>query len=519
MQDPEAPAQGVSDPTKDEKSHVGLSKMPQGDPAKELQSDVPSLTRGAPGLSAEANLRVPVATQPWISSTRREEIFDDSAIKWQNGDPMPGAVGSIVTAQVSEALELSPSDMPKPKRGITLALHGRDEATQRLLEEYDAGDSVYFIFPNPKVEVDLLLDRLGLLESADLQLDFASTKEDQRVPSYVPSPSSARYIITHCLDIRRSPGRPVLRVLADYATDPAEKRRLLELCSAQGTKEFTQFVRQAGISLVDLLIAFPSVKPTLERLIELLPRLLPRPYSIASYKTTPQYEQQLRFAYSLLKFPAGNGIQFQRYGVCSGWMQTLAVGDKVQILLKEPSKFRLPPVAVPDLEVLDVPLLLIGPGTGIAPFISFLEKLSSLSKARTTPNRAVKRYVIYGSRNLEKEFLFMKELEAFRDEGLITDLVVCESGLDAASQADNGRPRHFQDAIKRRGQEIVDFILSEEEPQSLVFACGDGKGLSKDVWACFSDLFQRHLNYTPVEAIQLLTKLRKEERFIEDVWS
>lgn len=79
-------------------------------------------------------------------------------------------------------------------------------------------------------------------------------------------------------------------------------------------------------------MAFPSVQPPLERLVELLPRLLPRPYSVANYRSAGVgSEKELRFVYSLLKFPAVDGIQFERYGVCSGWMSGLDEGDNVQV--------------------------------------------------------------------------------------------------------------------------------------------------------------------------------------------
>ena len=135
-----------------------------------------------------------------------------------------------------------------------------------------------------------------------------------------------------------------------------------------------------------------------------MPRLIPRPYSVASHPW--RQGRRIRFVYSLLNFSAINGIQFPHFGVCSEWMKSLQIGDHIQVILKEPSKFRLPPLASPDLPIMDVPLILIGPGTGVAPFASFFQKLLAQKIIAGESTRNPKRYLFYGSRDLSKEFIF-----------------------------------------------------------------------------------------------------------------
>lgn len=74
----------------------------------------------------------------------------------------------------------------------------------------------------------------------------------------------------------------MIRILADYTTSDVEKRRLLELCSAQGSDDYTRLVRQPELNVLDFLNTFPSCNPPIERLLEQLPRLLARPYSLSS---------------------------------------------------------------------------------------------------------------------------------------------------------------------------------------------------------------------------------------------
>uniref|UniRef100_A0A183V311 FAD-binding FR-type domain-containing protein n=1 Tax=Toxocara canis TaxID=6265 RepID=A0A183V311_TOXCA len=167
--------------------------------------------------------------------------------------------------------------------------------------------------------------------------------------------------------------QPVLRMLADNASDENEKRRLLELCSAQGNEEFTQFVRQAGLSFADLLFAFPSCRPPVDRCLELLPRLMPRPYSVTCSRE--RNRRRVRFAFSMLHFEPIDGRRYSRHGVASDWLASLKVGDQVQVMLKEPSRFRLPPLSNSCSDVRRIPLIMIGPGTGVAPYLSFLQHI------------------------------------------------------------------------------------------------------------------------------------------------
>uniref|UniRef100_A0A914D012 Methionine synthase reductase n=1 Tax=Acrobeloides nanus TaxID=290746 RepID=A0A914D012_9BILA len=207
--------------------------------------DEPSLVRGSDSIRNQENLRVPISAQNFLVSSVTHELFDSSSCQWQNGERFPGMHGEPIEAKVVGTLEISAEGIAhKPKREIHLELD-RDEKSEKILNEYDAGDSFYFIFPNPKREVEFILDRLKLSVVADqkchLSVDSNTAKRNAAVPKYIPNPCSLRYIFTYCLDIRRAPGRPLLRVLVEHTTNETEKRRLLELCSAEGVQEFTSY--------------------------------------------------------------------------------------------------------------------------------------------------------------------------------------------------------------------------------------------------------------------------------------
>jgi len=102
---------------------------------------------------------------------------------------------------------------------------------------------------------------------------------------------------------------------------------------------------------------------------EHLPRLIPRPFSVACAQS--RWHNRVRFVYSLFDFNADEGRCYKRRGLCTDWLSHLQIGDKVPIMLKEPSRFRL---AITN-EIMHIPMLMIGPGAGLAPFLGFMQEI------------------------------------------------------------------------------------------------------------------------------------------------
>ncbi|KAJ1360129.1 FAD binding domain [Parelaphostrongylus tenuis] len=468
-----------------------------------------SLISGNDKLSNDPALRVPVAPQEFVSSSVSHlKWTKNSETPWQNGAKMVGVASEPYDVTVVGTARLTDADVVKPKYELVLDF---GDSLPHL--SYEPGDAFYFVFPNPLSEVNFILKRMDLLNIADqvcnLSVDETTNKINAVLPAHVPSGTSLRHIFTYCLDIRRTPGRPILRSLAEKATDEREKRRLLELTSAQGLADFNNFVRQPGLSLADILFAFPSVRPSVDRLIELLPRLIPRSYSVSSCRG-----RRVRFIYSVMSFSAEDGRRYERKGLATEWLLNLRVGDTVQIMRKEPARFRLPPPPLMPSSALQMPLLMVGPGTGVAVFLAFCQYLlnSKLNNPQNFPD--VPRYLYFACRNLEKDALHIDEMKSYVREGILTELILCEScGQD-------GRPRYVQDALRQKIRQVCEFLGNSScDNPSRVFVCGDAKGMSKDVWQCFHDIIKEGMNKSDVEAKLYMTELRNSDRYIEDVWS
>ncbi|CAI2339692.1 unnamed protein product [Caenorhabditis sp. 36 PRJEB53466] len=463
-----------------------------------------SLLKGTPQLSNDENLRVPIAPQPFIiSAVSHKKLSSDIKLEWQNLCKMPGVVTKPFDALVvSTEFVTDPfSTIIKTKRMITVDF-GENSAEL----QYEPGDAIYFCVPNPLAEVNFILKRCGVLAVADQQCELSihpkTEKINAQVPGHVHKVTTLHHMFTTCLDIRRAPGRPLIRVLAENTSDATEKRRLLELCSAQGMKDFNEYVRQPGLSLADVLFAFPNVKPPVDRLIELLPRLIPRPYSMSSYE-----QRRARLIYSEMEFPCSEGRRHSRKGLATDWLNSLRVGDKVQILGKEPARFRLPPLGQPKSAAGRLSLLMIGPGTGVSVFLSFLHFLLKVKRESPADFSEVPRILFFGCRDVSVDGIYMNELRGFMNEGILTELIICES---------EQKGERVQDGLRKNLDKVLPFLTPSAE--SKIFICGDAKGMSKDVWQCFADIVAADQSLNDLEAKKKLMDLKKSDQYIEDVW-
>ncbi|KRX62038.1 putative methionine synthase reductase, partial [Trichinella sp. T9] len=406
---------------------------------------------------------------------------------------------------------------------------------------YKPGDAFSFICSNPQNEVNWLLYRMNLSVLADkrctLKLLPEAERRGDKLPPYLPEVSSLRYLFTHCLDIRQSPSRILLRLFAEHCKTFGEKRRLMELCSSQGQQQYQRYIRRAGLSLMDVLHAFPSCLPPVDRLIELLPRLRPRPYSLACSPLVE--EKRCNIVYSLVSVTAEEGRFYARNGLATGYFETMQIGDQIEMFLRQSSNFCLPS------DILNTPIVMIGPGTGVAPFISFLQHIKYIFFSKrnisdvdgvvvvlcischiimfgcccfclyralsTEENRWCERWLFYGCQFESLDYIFRKQLEDFHDSFLLTHLVVSFSKEEREDKA-----KYIQDSIRDNGFSLVRLLT--EMNQSRVYVCGDVENMAKEVFQAFVDILQLHGEMSADDAKKFMSDLITNERYILDYW-
>uniref|UniRef100_A0A8C0ZDX8 Methionine synthase reductase n=1 Tax=Cyanistes caeruleus TaxID=156563 RepID=A0A8C0ZDX8_CYACU len=425
----------------------------------------PSLVHSVPPVSQSA-LNIPALPPEYI-----EVEFQDT----QGENPHLSSLiseGTTFEVPVTKAVQLTREDAIKT--ALLLELDIADTAF-----EYQPGDAFCVICPNNVCEVEELLHVLGLTEKGD---DFVCVKVKQGTkkkgasrPQHIPGRSTLKFILTWCLEIRAIPKKAFLRALVECTSDAGEKRRLQELCSRQGASDYNSFIRDSNVCLLDLLHAFPSCKPSLSLLIEYLPKLQARSYSVSS--SNLYQPGRLCFVFNVVEFPAGPSRPVSRKGVCTGWLAELVAPllhpsknslhtgessstEKIYIFPRPKNAFHLP--ADPS-----VPFIMVGPGTGISPFIGFLQHRQKLREQHTDWVFG-ETWLFFGCRHQDRDYLFKDELQCFLENGTLTHLKVCFSR--DSSTAEVTPPKYVQDVLRLCAKEVARVLLKE---RGYFYICGN----------------------------------------------
>ncbi|NXA19752.1 MTRR reductase, partial [Ibidorhyncha struthersii] len=471
----------------------------------------PSLVRSVPPLSQSA-LNIPALPPEYIEvkfqGTHGEDPHLSSLV----------SEGTTFEVPVTKAVQLTSKDAIKTALLLELDI-------QDTVFDYQPGDAFCVICPNNVNEVEELLQILGLSEKGEyfvcVKVKQGTKKKGATHPQHIPERSTLKFILTWCLEIRAIPKKAFLRALVECTSDAGEKRRLQELCSRQGATDYTRFIRESNVCLLDLLHAFPSCKPSLNLLIEHLPKLQARSYSVSS--SNLYQPGKLCFVFNIVEFPACPTRPVSRKGVCTGWLAELVAPllhpskttvdtkggslstEKIFIFAHPNSTFHLP--ADPS-----VPFIMVGPGTGISPFIGFLQHRQKLREERTDWEFG-ETWLFFGCRHQDRDYLF-KQLRCFLENGTLTHLKVCFSRDSTTTEV--APPKYVQDVIRLYAKEVARVLLKE---RGYFYVCGDKKHMADGVSDAVVDIISMEMEVDKLEAMKILATLREAKRYLQDVWS
>ncbi|XP_010569729.1 PREDICTED: methionine synthase reductase isoform X1 [Haliaeetus leucocephalus] len=472
----------------------------------------PSLVHSVPPVS-QSVLNIPALPPEYI-----EVQFQDT----HGENPHLSSLiseGTTFEVPVTKAVQLTREDAIKT--ALLLELDIAD-----TVFDYQPGDAFCVICPNNVNEVEELLQILGLSEKGEyficVKVKQGTKKKGAARPQHIPERSTLKFILTWCLEIRAIPKKAFLRALVECTSDAGEKRRLQELCSRQGASDYTRFIRDSNVCLLDLLHAFPSCKPSLNLLIEHLPKLQARSYSVSS--SNLYQPGKLWFVFNIVEFPACPARPVSRKGVCTGWLAELVAPllhpskntlntkggssstEKISIFARPNNTFHLP--ADPS-----VPFVMVGPGTGISPFIGFLQHRQKLREEHADWEFG-ETWLFFGCRHQDRDYLFKDELRCFLENGTLTHLKVCFSR--DFSTAEVAPPKYVQDVIRLYAKEVARVLLKE---RGYFYVCGDKKHMADGVSDAVVDILSMEMEADKLEAMKILATLREAKRYLQDVWS
>ena len=395
---------------------------------------------------------------------------------------------------------------------------------------YEPGDSIGVIPANDPALVARVAERLGLDLDARFDLRWAEghepkpasggseraeTKNEKPGPGPLPHirrPVTVRDALMYAVDLTSPARKSQLRVLAAFCDDADPgKRRLLALCAKSGKDAYARDIVRERASTLDLLNMAPSCfggtrgKDDFGAFLDAAPPLQPRMYSITTAPETAPATPAVAFSVVRFASPAGA----TREGVATNWLDRLENLEtaRVPVFVKRSVAFRPP-------DSLATPTLMIGPGTGVAPFRGFLQRrAAALARATRAEKDAIGPcWLFFGCRRAEEDFLYREDLEGFRASGVL-DALHCAF----SRENEEGKKTYVQHLIREKKQAVGALVAA---PGARVYVCGDGGGMAKDVHAALRDALATLPEMADENAAEAaLAAMTKEGRYVRDIWS
>jgi sulfite reductase (NADPH) flavoprotein alpha-component len=337
---------------------------------------------------------------------------------------------------------------------------------------YEVGDSMGLFATNDPALVAEIIAAIG------------ATGEES-VPGADGQPKSLRaaltsdYIITQpskeFLKAIVEKAGPALADLRDLSTDPAQKKALEDYLW--------------GLEVIDFLLAHHTVSWGVEEFVKTLRKLQPRLYSIASsLKANPE---SVHLTVATVRYVSHGR---QRKGVASTFLAERWEGTSTGgVFIHTAKHFRLP-------ENLDTPIIMVGPGTGVAPFRAYVQE-------RKVTGAKGKNWLFFGEQTRSKDFLYEEELTALQADGILNK-------LDVAFSRDQAQKIYVQDKMRDNAAELWAWL----QDGAHFYVCGDGARMAKDVDTTLHLIAQSEGGKSPEEAAAYVESLKKEKRYKKDVY-
>ncbi|HTF96816.1 MAG TPA: bifunctional nitrate reductase/sulfite reductase flavoprotein subunit alpha [Cellvibrio sp.] len=281
--------------------------------------------------------------------------------------------------------------------------------------------------------------------------------------------------------------RPSLEAL-QFIAGRSNSDDLKKLLDAEHKQELQDWLY--GRQLVDILQEFP-IRASVEEFISVLKRIQPRLYSIASSpKAQPN---RIDLTVSAVRYTRFRESKKIRKGVASTFLADRANDVTVPIFVQPSKHFHVP-------EKGDTPLIMVGPGTGVAPFRGFLQE-------RQARGDAGKNWLFFGEQHAATDFYYQGELQQFQKDGVLNE-------LSLAFSRDQSKKIYVQDRMREHGQEIWNWL----EEGAYFCVCGDASRMAKDVDQALRDIIQQYGKFDEAETVNYIRKLNMDKRYLRDVY-
>jgi sulfite reductase (NADPH) flavoprotein alpha-component len=365
-------------------------------------------------------------------------------------------------ARLLKSQKLNGPSSAKDTRHIVFDLHGSGLS-------YKAGDALGVIPENCP-------DTVGwIIEALDASGAEAVTSPGGESISFHEA-LLRHYTIT-------TPSADLVTLLAKSACDEDEANNLREMASDDASLP-------PGLEILDLLMRFKSSRPRVEDFVAALSPIRPRLYSISS--SPKANADEVHLTVGVVRYVNDGGRQCK--GVCSTYLaERMRAGQKAKVFVHASGSFA--PPTDPN-----APMIMVGPGTGIAPFRAFLQD-------RVASGAGGKNWLFFGDQKREQDFLYREEIEAWLLDGTLTR-------LDVAFSRDQSEKIYVQDRMLQKSREIWAWL----EQGAHFYVCGDARRMAKDVDDALKKIVAEQGNMTAEAAAEYVVQMSKSKRYCRDVY-
>ncbi len=366
-------------------------------------------------------------------------------------------------AEVLENLNLNGRGSERETRHIEISLEGSNL-------QYEPGDSLGIYPENHPLLVDELITAMGW--NADEEVVINKNGEVRKLRDAL----LRHYEITVLT-------KPLIEQLAKL-TGHEGLKGLLEPGHEQELRNYIQ-----ERDLLDLVQDYGLWEVPARDLVGVLRKIPARLYSIAS--SPKAYPDEVHITVRTVRYEAHGR---NRYGVCSVQLaERLEAGDSLPVYIQHNPNFKLP--ANPD-----TPIIMIGPGTGVAPFRAFLGEREEIGASG-------KSWLFYGDQHFATDFLYQIEWQRWLKEGVLTR-------MDVAFSRDTEQKVYVQHRMLENSKELYQWL----QEGACVYVCGDEKKMAHDVHAALGTILEQEGGLSPEEASEYLTLMQQQKRYQRDVY-
>jgi sulfite reductase (NADPH) flavoprotein alpha-component len=331
---------------------------------------------------------------------------------------------------------------------------------------YEPGDSLGVLPVNCSEVVDDLLSVLGFSGTEPVQIGEESFSLKDTLLHKFACTVLSKIQIKKFNDIARVPA-------------------LEELLKIENKNDLVDYMW--GRELIDLFKEYPQQGLAVEDFVSLLRPMPPRLYSIAS--SLSAHSEEVHLTVAVVRYDSHDR---KRKGVCSSYLAE-RVGETIPCYFHPNKNFKLP-------ADLNAPIIMVGPGTGIAPFRAFIEE-------RMATSASGKNWLFFGDRSQKTDYLYGEEWIRYQKEGILNE-------LDLAWSRDQEEKVYVQHKMLERGAELWNWI----QDGALFYVCGDASRMAKDVDQALRTIAQEHGSMSEEDAAVWIKSLQKEKRYLKDVY-